>query len=85
MFSDSLIPLNTDPSSPKLEDVYEKFINSHHRMDIISGDQDKNEVNDDYVKTLCLSEKPTLGHENFAGTHLSALHFICNFFFLYIF
>lgn len=66
MVSDSLIPLNTNPSSPKLEDVYEKFIDSDHRMDIISGDQDKNEEND-YVRTLCLSEKPTLSHENFAG------------------
>lgn len=68
MVSDSLIPLNTNPSSPKLEDVYEKFINSDYRMNVISGDQDSNEEND-YVRTLCLSKKPTLNHENLSGKY----------------
>lgn len=56
MFSDSLIPLNTDPASPNLEDVYEKIFDNNSRKNISYGNQDKDEK-DGNVKTLCLSQK----------------------------
>ena len=56
MFSDSLIPLNTDPIAPKLEDVYENIFDSGNNIQFRPSNQDSDDESEgSCVKTLCLS------------------------------
>lgn len=64
MFSDSLIPLNTDPVCPKLEDVYENIFNDGCRKDVSFGNQETDDEVGVDVKTLCLSKKPSYSTEH---------------------
>lgn len=57
MFSDSLIPLNTDPTSPKLEDLSEKIFNDGYKKDILFDADENGDEADVEIKTLCLSKK----------------------------
>lgn len=72
MFSDSLIPLSTDPTCPKLEDVYENIFKDRVRKDLNFGnvmneskndnadDNDVRDVNDDSSDDIEMTVKTLL-------------------------
>lgn len=70
MFSDSLIPLNTDPTSPKLEDVYEKVFDDRVKKDVRCENNENDPEVDVLIKTMCLSKKPVYNGDKTAGTFL---------------
>ena len=57
MFSDSLIPLKTDPIAPKLEDSYENIFDGGKDIQVQLSNQDSDDESQKHCKTLCLSKR----------------------------